>query len=85
MLFCEWNSLCASPRCRDWKEWNSLCASPRCRERPCNKIMKVETQMNLVSTFIILLRKEWDSNPRYDKNRTPDFESGPFDHSGIFP
>ncbi len=66
-------------------EWNSLCASPRCRERPCNKIMKVETQMNLVSTFIILLRKEWDSNPRYDKNRTPDFESGPFDHSGIFP
>ena len=31
------------------------------------------------------LRKEWDSNPRYTKKRTPDFESGPFDHSGIFP
>ena len=39
----------------------------------------------MVVLLAFFLRKEWDSNPRYDKNRTPDFESGPFDHSGIFP
>lgn len=33
----------------------------------------------------IRLRKEWDSNPRNSISRSPDFESGPFDHSGIFP
>ena len=32
-----------------------------------------------------LLRKERDSNPRYGQSRTADFESAPFDHSGIFP
>jgi hypothetical protein len=30
-------------------------------------------------------RKERDSNPRYAKKRIPDFESGAFDHSAIFP
>src|SRR5882672_3443606 len=30
-------------------------------------------------------RKGWDSNPRYGKNRTPDFESGAFDRSATFP
>ena len=30
-------------------------------------------------------RRERDSNPRYGKNRIPDFESGAFDHSAISP
>ncbi len=31
------------------------------------------------------LRGEWDSNPRSRGNETTDFESVPFDHSGISP
>ena len=30
-------------------------------------------------------RKGWDSNPRYRRIGTPDFESGAFDHSATFP
>ena len=31
------------------------------------------------------LRKDRDSNPRSNVTRSPHFECGPFDHSGIFP
>ena len=51
----------------------------------CNKSKGRILQINLSILPFDLLRKEWDSNPRYTKKRTPDFESGPFDHSGIFP
>ena len=30
-------------------------------------------------------RKDRDSNPRSNVTRSPHFECGPFDHSGIFP
>ena len=30
-------------------------------------------------------RKGWDSNPRYRRIGTPDFESGAFDHSATSP
>ena len=57
----------------------------RCRGRPCTIKQKRCAQASLVHLFCFMVRKEWDSNPRYTKKRTPDFESGPFDHSGIFP
>lgn len=31
------------------------------------------------------MRKMRDSNPRYEKNRTADFESAPIGHSGNLP
>src|SRR5882672_1679113 len=35
--------------------------------------------------YDILWRKGWDSNPRYRRIGTPDFESGAFDNSATFP
>ena len=65
--------------------WDWLRPSHRCRGRPCTIKQKRCAQASLVHLFCFMVRKEWDSNPRYTKKRTPDFESGPFDHSGIFP
>ncbi len=91
---------CASLRCRGrpcnkkdkvklqiifFVYWDSLIAHPSAAAGVL-AIKNIKQNSNKFGfALCFLLRKEWDSNPRYDKNRTPDFESGPFDHSGIFP
>ena len=40
----------------------------RCRGRPCTIKQKRCAQASLVHLFCFMVRKEWDSNPRYTKS-----------------
>ena len=62
------------------------CQPCACKHGRCNPF-KQKALANLQGLFTcrVIWRKERDSNPRYRKTCKPDFESGAFDHSAIFP
>ena len=47
--------------------WDSLRASRRCRGHPLQYFKQKKPQVNLGFSLFEVLRKEWDSNPRYGK------------------
>ena len=70
---------------RNTHQWDSLKRIPSLPRASFAQTNKGKGSSKLGLFPYLFVRKEWDSNPRYTKKRTPDFESGPFDHSGIFP
>ena len=63
-------------------------AHPLCRRRRPNKLKKRFSKCSnefdiFLSVFLFAERVGF--KPTVRETRTPDFESGPFDHSGIFP